>query len=135
MIERARSVLETGLPWGILGLMTAGALGGTVNEGIQRLIQQNGAVLLLVAIAVQYMPRAIDAQRAQASAITDLAASVREATNKDDVKHEQIQIGIQMILDRFDNLECRSKPCSVADQPAHRLAATQASGEGRGGNS
>jgi hypothetical protein len=113
--ERVRHVLEASLPWGILGVMTAAVLGVNVSEGIRHLVTQNGAVLLLVAICAQYAPNAIEALRSQASATTDLAASVRETTRRDDLKHEKIQIGIQMILDRFDGLRCRYQPCPLTE--------------------
>jgi hypothetical protein len=105
-MSRVRAWAEAWLPWGILGLLTAGMLGEGVSEGIQRLVQQNGAVLLLVAILVQYAPRAIDAQRAQAAAMADLAASVRDLPRQQDLRLEKLQIGIQMVLDRLDRMEC-----------------------------
>lgn len=108
--DRIRAVLESALPIGILGLMTAGVLGVNVSEGIRQLVTQNGAVLLLVAICAQYAPSAISALRSQAAATADLAASVRSATQRDDLRHEQIQIGIGMILDRIGTLPCRGVP-------------------------
>ncbi len=92
-----RAWLEAGLPWGILGLMGAGILGGRTSEGIERLVQQNGAVLLLVALVVQYAPRAIDAQRGQAAAMTDLASAVRDLTAKDDYQRREM-LGLLQVL-------------------------------------
>jgi hypothetical protein len=106
-IDRMRDIATAALPWGILGLLGASALGGNVSEGIHRLIQQNGAVLLLVAIIIQYAPRAIDAQKAQASAMADLAAAVRNAPQRSDLKFDEILIGQQLILDRQEALERR----------------------------
>jgi len=105
-MSKIRTWLEAGLPWGILGLLVAGTLGQGVDEGIQRLVQQNGAVLLLVAILVQYAPRAIEAQRSQAAAMASLAEAVRAFPQVEQLRLEKLQIGIQMILDRFDKLPC-----------------------------
>ncbi len=95
--EHARGWIETGLPWGILGLMGVSILGGHISEGIERLVQQNGAVLLLVALVIQYAPRAIDAQRGQAVAMTDLASAVRDLTAKDDYQRREM-LGLLQVL-------------------------------------
>lgn len=95
--DRLRGWLEAGLPWGILGLMGASIFGAQVSESLSRLIHQNGAVLLLVAILVQYAPRAIETQRRQAEAMTDLSAAVREMTRKDDYQQREI-LGVLQVL-------------------------------------
>ena len=96
-VSRVRTWVEAGLPWGILGLMAAGALSGQVSEGIHRLIQQNGAVLVLVAIVIQYAPRAIEAQRAQASAMSELSAAVRQVAQRDDYERRET-LGVLSVL-------------------------------------
>lgn len=105
--DRLHGLATAALPWGILVVLGVGALSGEVSESIQRLVQQNGAALLLVAILVQYAPRVIEAQRAQAAAMAELGAAVREIPRQQDLRIEQVQIGIQMILDRMEHLPCR----------------------------
>lgn len=104
-MNRARAWLEAALPWGILGLMGVGLLGGHVSEGIERLVQQNGAVLLLVALLVQWAPRAISAQREQAAALTDLAAAVREQGGGHERALDELRHGQDVIVDRLERIK------------------------------
>jgi uncharacterized protein Yka (UPF0111/DUF47 family) len=91
-LERARELATAAVPWGILGLMGMNLLGGHVSESIERLIQQNGAVLLLVAIVIQYAPRAIDAQRQQAVAMSSMAEAVnRVSAQRDELGQEVLR--------------------------------------------
>jgi len=107
VIDRVGDLGAKLLPWGVIGLMGASALGGSVSESVERLVQQNGAVLLLVALVIQYAPRAIDAQRAQAAALAAMAAAVENATKDSDRKLEELLVGQQLILDRMEQHERR----------------------------
>lgn len=106
-MTRVRAWLEAGLPWGILALMAGGFLGGDVSEGVQRLVVQNGGVLLLVALMLQYAPRAIEAQRDQARALQDLAASIREQGGLHERALDELRHGQEVIMDRLGHIKAR----------------------------
>lgn len=106
------------LPWGVLGLMGVGVAGGHVSESLARLIQQNGAVLLLVAIIIQYAPRAIEAQNSQAAAMSDLSASVRELTTRDDYQRREVLGVLQVLAEDVRDMK-REMRDHVARQESH----------------
>ncbi len=118
-MSRARAWLEAGLPWGILALMGAGVLGGGASEGIQRLVQQNGAVLLLVAILVQYAPRAIEAQKAQAVAMTEMSSAVRDLSQRDSYQQQEIRGVLHVVAEDVREMRAtlERRPCAL-DTPA-----------------
>jgi hypothetical protein len=81
--------------------MGAGLFGGDVSEGIQRIVVQNGGVLLLVALLLQYAPRAIEAQLQQAKALAELAAAVREQGGSHERALSELTHGQNVMLDRL----------------------------------
>lgn len=106
-MTQIRTWFEAALPWGILGYMGIGLFAGGATEGIQRLVLQNGAVLLLVALLLQYAPQAVAAQRQQAAALADLAAAVREQAGGSERALDELRHGQDVILDRLGQIKAR----------------------------
>jgi len=52
----------------------------------------------------------IDSQKSQAAAMTKMADAVDRSTQRESLRLEQLQIGVQMILDRIDRMECSAGP-------------------------
>jgi hypothetical protein len=101
------------LPWGILGFMGAGLVGGEVSESVQRLVQQNGGVLLIVAIAMPYLPRAIDAQRQQAEALGELSAAVKSLAERDSYQQQELRGVLHVVAEDLREVRnaLSSRPC------------------------
>lgn len=125
-LDRVGEVGAKLLPWGIMGLMGAGLAQGEISEGIQRLVHQNGAVLLLVAILVQYAPRAIAVQQQTATALATLTEAVRdpaalatlteavrELPRRDEMRFEQILLGVEHVAEQIKRIELRTRGCPL----------------------
>lgn len=104
-MSRMRPWLDAALPLGVLVLMGYSLLGGPVSEGIARLVQQNGAVLLLVVVLMQWAPQAIESQRAQARALGELTEAIRELPRRDDLKFEQVLVGLQYVAQELKEVK------------------------------
>ncbi len=85
------------LPWGILGFMTAGIFTAGSSDSIQRLVQQNGGVLFLAVIAMPYLSRAIEAQKKQAEALTELSVAVRALGERDNYQQREM-LGVLHVM-------------------------------------
>ena len=118
-LDRLRDIASSILPWGILGLMGASALGSGVSESVQKLVQQNGAVLLLVALLLQYLPRWLEVQMQQAAALSKLATAVTELPKREDLKFEQVLIGVQYVADQVKRLPCAGPHPGCPKEDAH----------------
>lgn len=119
-VDRWVTRLNALLPWGIIGLMASTAIGDPFPDSIDRLIHQNGAVLLFVWLGVLYMPQLIRAISGQASAMSDLAGAVRDLPRKEDMKFEQILIGQEYLADLVKRLPCNpSRDSCAAKEASH----------------
>ena len=62
----------------------------------------------------------VKAQQDQAKAMGALVEAVRQFPAEQQLRLEKLQIGIQMILDRFDHLPCGNPDCGASLKEAQR---------------
>jgi hypothetical protein len=64
-----------------------------------------GAVYSLIRRPPDFIGKFIAAQEGQAAAMAQMATAVQEATRRDNAKLEEILVGVQLVLQRQDQLE------------------------------
>lgn len=96
-IARLRASLEALLPWTVVTILGVDLLQSHPSEAVSRLVHQNGAVILVVAILMQYAPRWIESQQAQAVAITALTEALRTDRQRDDYERREV-LGVLRVL-------------------------------------
>ncbi|MFQ5701486.1 MAG: hypothetical protein ACE5HU_06560 [Acidobacteriota bacterium] len=93
------------LPWATLLGLGYLVVNGELAQEVQKALILWGPGIVLIFMAWQYLPKFIDSQNRQASALSDLAGSVRDQGTGYERALGEIQHGQQVILDRLEHLK------------------------------
>lgn len=105
--ERLKVMSRELLPWAGMTGMGYLLVTGELAQEAQKALVLWGPAILLIFMGWQYLPSFIESQKQNAAAMTDVAASLRNLPQRDELRFQEILIGQQLTLDEIKAIASR----------------------------